>query len=301
MPVPDYQAFMLPVMRIISDCKEHAVADIHAQIISEMGFTDNDLAETIPSGTQTKIYNRLNWAITYMKKAGLLIRTGRARIKITDRGKKLMSQKPSKIDNAVLLAFKEFKEFRKREPRSTTVAKVEVEEDQTPEEVMHESHERLTLDLVEQILDRLKECTPAQFERHVLNMLVAMGYGGSREDAFAVGRSGDGGIDGIIKQDKLGLDKVYVQAKKWEGTVPVESLRGFAGSLDIHGATKGVFITTSQFSKSGIEQLAKASKNIVLIDGERLAQLMIEHDIGVTEVARYALKRIDEDYFEENL
>lgn len=238
-----------------------------------------------------------------MYKAGLLERTGRGRIKITDRGQAVIEQEPQRINLPFLNQFPEFQAFRATRTRSTVArpdGKDESDDSLSPDELLEASYQQLRKALALELLERIKTAPPSFFEQLVVDLLVAMGYGGSRIDAgHAVGGSGDGGIDGIIKEDQLGLDFVYLQAKRWEGTVSRPTIQGFAGSLEGQRARKGVFITTSRFSKDAEHYVKQIEKRIVLIDGEQLAQYMLDFGIGVTEVASYKVQRIDLDYFGE--
>ena len=292
---------MLPLLRFVADGKEHSLNETVESLADQFQLTAQERAELLPSGTQEVFYNRVGWARTYLKKAGLLDSPSRGKIRITARGHDVLKSNPSKIDLNILNKFPEFIEF-KHTSRSTETDKLAFEErPETPEEDLEVSYQRLRRELAQELLERTQKCSPRFFEKLVIDLLVAMGYGGSRKDAAeAVGRSGDGGIDGIIKEDKLGLDAVYVQAKRWENVVGRPIVQAFAGSLEGHRARKGVLITTSQFTQDALEYVGKIEKKIVLIGGEQLANLMIEYGIGVAEVARYEVKKIDLDYFGED-
>jgi restriction system protein len=302
MPVPDYQTLMLPLLRLASDRKEHSITDAAEQLAKEFRLSEADLGEMLPSGRQTKFKNRVGWARTYMKMAGLLEAPGRGRFRITPRGLTVLQSQPSRIDVSFLSQFPEFMEFREISREATNEeSKAHSSSEQTPEEVLDQGYQVLRRQLAQDLLERVKKCSPSFFEQLVVNLLVAMGYGGSRADAGqAIGRSGDGGIDGTIKEDRLGLDIVYVQAKRWESTVSRSTVQAFAGSLEGVRARKGVLITTSDFSKDAKEYAATIEKKIVLINGEMLVQLMIDHNVGVSDVASYAVKKIDLDYFDED-
>jgi restriction system protein len=305
MPIPDYQTVMLPLLRLAGDGKEHRFRDAVERLASEYQITDAERAELLPSGTAPLFDNRVGWARTYLKQAGLIRSEKRGTFHITEQGKKLLAENPPKIDVALLGRYEEFREFRSRrrdkietdidanqtEPASIT--------DQTPEDALADAYQKLRRNLEGELLDQVKAASPTFFERLVIDLLVAMGYGGSRQDAGrAVGRSGDGGIDGIIKEDKLGLDVIYVQAKRWEGTVGRPEIHKFAGALQGQRANKGVFITTSSFSREAEEYTNVINSKIILIDGARLATLMVDHNVGVAPVGVYELKKIDSDYFE---
>ncbi len=318
MPVPDYQRCMRPLLRLACDEREHSVAEAIERLAHEFALTEDDRREPLPSGRQGKFDNRVGWARTYLQKAGLLETTGRSKFRITSRGIAVMQKDPPVINDKFLRQFPEFMEFQRRtnkpdEPvadrqivpvaakpvpvRQQVMLAVQVP-DQTPEETLDASYQTLRRNLAQELLERVKRSTPRFFERLVVDLLVAMGYGGSRRDAGqAIGMSGDEGIDGIIKEDRLGLDVVYIQAKRWEGTVGRPTIQAFAGSLEGQRARKGVLITTSQFSKDAQDYVGRIEKRIVLVDGEQLAQLMIDFGIGVAEVGTYTVKKVDSDFF----
>lgn len=301
--VPDYQSFMLPLLKILGDQKEHSLKEIMEKLASEFNLSKEEQKELLPSGRQSKFVNRVGWARTYLKKAGLLKNVSRGNFIITERGLDVLKSNPPAIDVKYLEQFPEFIEFRNATKNENGDSKdktmsVAHSTNGTPEEILESSYQTLRQELANELLERIKKCSPAFFEKLVVDLLVAMGYGGSRSDAGrAIGKSGDEGIDGIINEDKLGLDVVYIQAKRWENTVGRPVVQAFAGSLEGQRARKGVLITTSKFSQEAKDYVKVIEKKIVLIDGERLAQLMIDHDIGVSEQARYIVKRIDIDYF----
>ena len=302
MPIPDYQTLMQPFLSILSDGKDRHMRQIGALLANRYKLTEHELEERIPSGLATVFDNRVGWARTYMKKAGLIEPTARGVYRITDRGKAALNSNASRIDVGYLKRFPEFLEFLK--PKNETHSGEEHLQDhsdeQTPLEVLEAAYQRLRRELADEILQTVRLSTPSFFERLVVEVLVAMGYGGSLKDAGkAVGRTGDDGVDGIIKEDRLGLDVVYIQAKRWVAVVGRPDLQAFAGSLEGHRAKKGVFISTSQFSKDAREYVNRIEKRIVLIDGEQLAQLMIDYGVGVVDVGTYHVKKLDRDYFEE--
>ncbi len=267
-------------------------------LAQQFALTPEERAERLPSGGQSRYENRVGWARTYLTKAGLLESPGRSKFKITPRGLSVVQSGVTDIDNNYLMQFPEFVEFRKR-ARSGGENESGEGSSTTPDEQLEQLYLELQKQLAHDLLDRVKRCSPTFFERLVIQLLVAMGYGGTVSDAGkAVGRSGDDGVDGIIKQDRLGLDNIYIQAKRWGGTVSSEVVRTFAGSLALKKASRGVIITTSEFSKSAIEA-AERLGNIVLIDGETLARYMIEYNVGVAVAARYEVKRVDRDFFED--
>lgn len=297
MTIPDFQQFMLPILRIVKDGEEHKMREVIEKAAEMFNLSHEERTQLLPSGKQYRYENRIGWARTYLKKAGLLSTPSRGLIKITERGKEVLKKNPPKIDTNFLEQFPEYLEFknytRETEPEQTS--------DLTPEEVLDGSYQDLRNELAHDLLERVKSCSPEFFERLVIDLLVGMGYGGSRSDAGQrVGKTGDGGIDGIIKEDKLGLDVINVQAKRWQNTVGRPEIQAFVGSLAGNRAKKGVFITTSKFTDNAKDYVSFIQQNVVLIDGEQLTQLMIDHDIGVSEESRYIVKKIDLDYFEDN-
>ena len=300
MPIPDYQTIMLPLLRATADGATHSMTQLAEIIAGEFKLTREEQRELIPSGQTTVIANRVGWARTYLKQAGLLAIPERGHVRITDRGKDVLREAPDRIDAKFLLRFEEFQQFRARSRPRSTVKTDENPDEQTPQEALEAAYQALRSDLEEEILEQVKGASPAFFERLVVELLVAMGYGGSLEDAGrAVGRSGDGGIDGIIKEDRLGLDVVFIQAKKWENTVGRPEIQKFAGALQGQRARKGVFITTCGFSREAHDYAKMIDSKIVLIDGAMLASLMADYGIGVSPVAAYQIKKIDMDYFTE--
>jgi restriction system protein len=309
MAIPDYQSLMLPLLRLAAKKGgELSTSEAVDALSKELGLTDEDLKEMLPSGTQATFVNRVGWAATYMKKAGLLEGTRRGYYRITERGKELLQKQPKTINVKILQQYPEFVEFQKLKGTRSKEKLLEIKgstevSSRTPSEELEEAYENLRDELVEELLGKLKKVSPAFFERIVVDLLVKMGYGGSRADAGrAIGRTGDGGIDGIIKEDKLGLDVIYIQAKRWEDNpVGRPAVMQFAGALQAQKANKGIFITTSRFTDDARSYILQIGSKIVLIDGEQLAKLMIEHDVGVSTVSLYPVKKIDNDYFEENI
>lgn len=301
--IPDYQSIMLPLLKIISDDKVYRFRNLIDALSTEFQLSEEEQKELLPSGQQPIFDNRVGWANTYLKKAGLIKSEKRGYLQITELGQKILADNPPKINVKFLRQFQGFKEFAKVKKNGTTKTreiKEIIEEEQTPEEMLEYAHQKLTNDLSQELIETIKGCSPRFFERLVIDLLLSMGYGGSRADAGkAIGKSNDGGIDGIIKEDKLGLDIIYVQAKRWENTVPTREVRDFAGALLAKKAKKGIFITTSDFPKSAIEFVSQIEPKLILIDGNRLGELMIEFDVGVSSQTTYKVKRIDSDYFEE--
>jgi len=305
MPVPDYQKLFLPILRFASDRQEHSHPQAVEAVVKHFNLTEDDCNELLPSGTQRKLSNRASWSRFHLIKAGLLEAVSRGRFKITARGTELLNTNPAEINLKLLNQYPEFAEFRlsNRQSKPTVEDVSEPDGDirqQTPQELLESSYQALHRQLAQELLDRIGQSSPRFFEKLVVDLLVSMGYGGSRKDAGkAIGKTGDEGIDGIIKEDRLGLDAVYIQAKRWKGTVGRPEIQAFAGSLEGHRARKGVFITTSQFSPDAKEYINRIEKKIILIDGQQLASLSIEYKVGVMDVISYSVRKLDLDYFEE--
>jgi len=302
MGVPDYQTVMLPLLKLAADEHEHRFRDAVEKLADEFQLTPEERSELLPSGQQPLFTNRVGWANTYLKQAGLLEAPRRGFFRITQRRRDLLKGQPARIDIDLLERFAKFVEFRgKRRPRDET-AQLEATEpsSETPEDALSSAYGSLRADLESQLLQAVARASPAFFEQLVVDLLVEMGYGGSRQDAGrAIGRSGDGGIDGIINEDRLGLDVIYIQAKRWESVVGRPEIQKFAGALQGHRARKGVFITTSAFTREALDYARMIESRIILIDGDRLAKLMVDHGIGVSTVGTYEVKRLDSDYFSE--
>lgn len=299
MAIPDFQTIMLPLLKFSADRKEHSLREAIEFLADEFKLTEEERKELLPSGQQATFDNRVGWARTYMLKAGLLESTKRGYFCITDRGLQILKENPEKIDIKLLERFPEFIEFRKRKKEIKKEAPLD--EESPPEELIESAYQSIREDLASELLQNIKGCSPFFFERLVVDLLVKMGYGGTRKDAGqAIGKSGDEGIDGIIKEDRLGLDIVYIQAKRWGNTVGRPEIQKFAGALQGMSAKKGIFITTSNFSKEAADYVKHIESKIVLIDGDLLANLMIDHNIGVSPLASYEIKRLDLDYFTED-
>jgi restriction system protein len=303
MPIPDYQTLILPLLRFAGDGNDHTTREAVEVLATEFQLTPAERNELLPSGQQPIFNNRVGWANFYLKKAGLLESPRRGALRITARGKQVLGDNPARIDLKFLERFPEFIEFRdaSRNNRETpTTESVAITTNQTPEEALELAYQSLRHSLAQDILSRILSCSPTFFERLVVELLVKMGYGGSRRDAGErIGQSGDGGIDGIIKEDRLGLDTIYIQAKRWQGPVGRPEIQKFVGALQGQRAKKGVFITTSSYTTDAIEYASRIDTKVVLIDGQLLANLMIDFDVGVSVSASYIVKRIDSDYFEE--
>ncbi|HET8656518.1 MAG TPA: restriction endonuclease [Longimicrobiaceae bacterium] len=303
MPIPDFQTVMLPLLQFSADGEEHSKRSALEALANAFSLTETERRELLPSGRQATFDNRVAWATTYLKKAGLLASTRRAHFRITDRGRSVLAENPERVDMKLLERFPEYLEFRSPgsddgagAPALTNEPAVE----QTPEEEIEAAYQRIRIDLADELQQQIMSCSPAFFERLVVDLIVRMGYGGNRKEAGqAVGKSGDGGIDGIIKEDRLGLGVIYLQAKRWGGSVGRPEIQKFVGALQGQRARRGIFITTSFFTKEAVQYTSMIENKVVLIDGEMLAQLMIDHGVGVSPVATYEIKRVDSDYFAE--
>ena len=309
MPVPDFQSMTLPVLKILSDGQPHSRKDVAKELAKVLKLTSEELAELLPSGRQTRFNNRLAWVQVYLNAAGLTFYPERGSMQITERGKKVLKEPPPKIDIRFLLKFSEFQDFRARkksegdrESQAQMMGKADGEEELTPEETIEKAYQQMRSALAQELLDIIKKSPPTFFERMVVDFVLALGYGGSRKDAGeALGRSGDGGVDGVIKEDRLGLDVVYLQAKRWTNPIGANLIREFAGSLEGYRAKKGILITTSSFTKDALEYALKIEKRISLVDGKTLVDMMIDVNLGVSTTQGYELKKVDLDYFPENL
>lgn len=303
MAIPDYQTIMLPLLKIAEDKQEHSIREAIDYIANLFELSEQERKEVLPSGQQYIIDNRVGWARTYLKKAGLVESTKRSYFKITDLGLEILKKNPTEINIKFLEQFPQFIEFRKKRDDVDEVEEhQELKNDmsKTPQEMLEYGYQKIKKDLAQEIIDIVKSCSPHFFEKLVVELLLKMGYGGSLKDAGkAIGQSGDGGIDGIIKEDKLGLDVIYIQAKRWEAVVGRPEIHKFVGALVGQRAKKGVFITTAGFTREAQEYVKTIEQKVILIDGDNLAQLMIENNIGVSSVNSYEIKKIDSDYFVE--
>jgi restriction system protein len=300
MAVPDYETLMLPVLKYLSDGQVRKTAQLVSFIAERFHLSPEDRKQLIPSGRAKLINNRVGWACTYLRKAGLISSPRRAYNQITDDGTGVLASHPQKIDITFLQQFPKFRQFQED---SKAIEKQEAKAsatltEQTPEEIIGAQSELINSSLAADLLEQITTMSPDAFEQLVVDLLLAMGYGGTAEDAGrAIGKSNDGGIDGVIMEDVLGLDTIYIQAKKWKGTVPVKEVRDFAGALMSKRSGKGVFITTSNFPPSADEFVKSVGLKIILIDGKRLASLMIKYNLGVTTTSTIEIKQIDSDYF----
>ncbi|CAO3448884.1 restriction endonuclease [Azospirillum largimobile] len=307
MAIPDFQTLMLPVLKTAAGGGEVRIGDVVDQLADVFALTDEERAQLLPSGRQTTFANRVHWAKSYLTKAGLVDLTRRAHFRITPTGRDVLNSPPKRITIRFLEQFPSFKGFRDgeaeaAEPADYVGCTLRVVEPLTPDEVMRQAHARIEVSLADEILQRVRSGTPAFFEKTVVHLLITMGYGGSvtELDKALVGKSGDDGVDGVIDQDPLGLDRVYVQAKRYAdgNTVGAGAIRDFFGSLNLFKATKGLFVTTSAFTASARETADRLGTRIVLIDGIQLAKLMIRHEVGCRVEETLHIKRVDEDFFE---
>lgn len=299
--IPDFQTIMLPLMQMASDGQEYSLREAIEQLSHHFHLSDQERQEMLPSGRQATFDNRVGWAKTHLKKAGLLQTTRRGYFQITPRGQTVLDSKTDKIDGKLLEQFPEYIAFRtlNRDQVSPNVVD-SASQEKTPEENLELIVQGLTQDLASELLENIKVCSPSFFETLVVDVLVKMGYGGTRKDASKiVGRSGDGGIDGTINEDRLGLDIIYVQAKRWENPVGRPEVQKFAGALQGFRAKKGIFITASSFTAEARDFVSRIESKIILIDGQALAQYMIEFGVGVSTKEIYEIKKIDLDYFTE--
>lgn len=300
MGVPDYQSIMLPLLKLTNDCEEHSLHELIEELSEKFNLSDEDMKEFLPSGKQPVFDNRVGWARTYLKKAGLIEYKRRGYSNITERGLTVLKQKPEKITTKFLKQYPEFMEFHSKTNKKLDTKENYTEDSKTPIEILEDEYKTLNENLANDLIDQIKSCSPSFFENLVVDLLLKMGYGGSRADAGkAIGKTNDNGIDGIIKEDKLGLDVIYIQAKRWENTVGRPEIQKFAGALLGQQAKKGIFITTSDYSRNARGYVSNLDSKVILIDGEELTKLMIEHNVGVSTVNSYEIKRIDSDYFIE--
>jgi restriction system protein len=303
MPIPDYQSLMLPLLKVAADSKVHTKRDAVNELAQRFELTEEERKELLPSGNQAVFDNRIGWARTYLKKARLIEYPQRGHFQITDRGKSALAENPTVINVAFLRQFPEFLEFHGPQKMTADTASPESPESlsETPEELVASGYLKLRQQLESELLGRVKSAPPDFFERLVVRLITAMGYGGSLLDAGkAIGKSGDGGIDGVIKEDKLGLDLIYLQAKRWDSaSVGRPEIQKFVGALHGKRARKGIFLTTSVFTKDAHEYADGLETKVILIDGVQLAELMFDYGVGVQTESTYVVKRIDSDFFED--
>lgn len=301
MSMPTWDEITGYLLRRLATRPEYMSQQMVEDLAADFQLTEALRKELLPSGRQTRFANRVGWAKTHLQKAGLVESTGRGRFRITAGGSQVLKDPPAKLDSAFLSRFEEYAAFvAPPEPRQAGPEPAKQSTGATPREEMSAIHEMLRKQLAQELIAKIKSCSPSFFERLVVEVIVALGYGGSVSDARQVlGGSGDGGVDGIIKEDRLGLDVIYLQAKRWEATVGRPVVQEFAGSLEGFRARKGIFITTSSFSSGAKEYVKNIEKKIILIDGQELAHLMMDAGVGVSEEERWTLLKIDEDFFSE--
>ena len=305
MAVPDFQSIMLPLLQLASDGTEYTMQQAREFLAEHFHLSDDDLQERLPSGTQTTFSNRVAWAKSYLTQAGLLESPKRGKFHISDRGKEVLAKNPEMININYLDQFQEFQEFRQASKKDrilkVTKSGVDQQESVTPEESLEQAYQQLRDEVANELLHLIKENSPDFFEKLVVNVLVAMGYGGSvKEAGKATQRTADEGIDGIIKEDRLGLDAIYLQAKRWEAPVGRPEIQKFVGALHGQRAKKGVFISTSRFSNDAINYASNIDSKVVLIDGHDLVQLMIDFGVGVSTSRVFEVKKVDTDFFVED-
>jgi restriction system protein len=303
MPIPDFQSLMLPIMKSAQDGEEHTARELRHRIGEQFGLTEEERKELLPSGAQAVFTNRIAWARSHLTMARLLEKTGKGRFRITQRGKETMASNPPMINQRFLFQFPEYAEARGRTKTDVAVEPVEhtpAIEVASPQERIELAFRELNHSLTTELRSKLASIDPFRFEQVVLDLLVKMGYGGSKKEAAQVTqRTADEGIDGLINEDRLGLEVIYIQAKRWKHKVGRPEIQSFVGAIAGKKAGKGIFITTSDFHDNAREYAMSLHQKLVLIDGRRLAELMIEHNIGVAPEQPYIIKKIDSDYFEE--
>lgn len=305
MAIPTYKDCMLPFLTLLKNGQEWPIRELSEVLATHFDLSPIERAELLPSGQTPIFVNRVGWARTYLKKAALIESPRRGVFKITPRGLDVLNEGVQALDAKYLARFPEFQEFqRASQPQSsaesTPLVANSSEAEATPEEAIESAYQGLRQQLAQELLAKILMCSPTFFEYLVVELLVKMGYGGSRKDAGErIGQSGDGGIDGIIKEDRLGLDTIFIQAKRWQGSVGRPEIQKFVGALQGQRARKGVFITTSSYTADATAYVGQIDTKVVLIDGEKLASLMIDFDVGVSAASTYTVKRIDSDYFEE--
>ena len=300
--VPQYHTLMLPVLKVMGGGSEMTTSQMRDAVAEHLGLSTEALSQRLPSGTQSAFDNRMGWARTYLMKAGLLERPRRATYVISQSGKDLLSNPPAAIDTEFLRSYEQFNNFisTTKNGKQDLIESDDIDDDLTPEEQIEKGVRRIQRELQDEVLDRVKQLPPEGFEQLVLRLLVGMGYGGSMEDVQGVARGADGGVDGVVNQDHLGLDRIYIQAKRWEGSVGRPVIQGFVGALAGVGASKGVIMTTSTFAQPAQEYVKTLTdRRIILVDGKRMSELMLKHGIGVSTKQTFVIQRMDEDFFLE--
>ncbi len=302
MTVPSFQNWFLPLLKRVADGEVHTIQKLYEELAEDMELSEEDRAEMLPSGKQLIFKNRIGWARTYLRKALLLNSPARGEVRITDRGREVLADQPDPLNVRYLKKYAEFVTFHTHVPPKGGGGGQDddPEDGKSPEEALEQAYDQMKRGVTQELLSKVKEGSPSFFEQLVVDLLVRMGYGGTTQDAAqAVGGSGDGGIDGLIKQDALGLEVIYIQAKRWDNSVQRPEVQKFSGSLDGVGASRGIMITTSTFTSGAKEYVKQINKNIVLLEGETLAGLMFDHGLGVNPASSYVIKAIDSDYFSD--
>jgi restriction system protein len=305
-PIPDFQTLMLPLLEALADGRERLMRDVTGQLADRFHLTEEERGQMLPSGQNKVFVNRVAWAKAHLKAAGLLDNPSRGKIRLSDEGRRVLAQKPAKLNCGFLKRYPPYLAFAGQQaaaPADNTPAAgpLDLEERKTPLELLDSSYRALRKAAAEELLSRLKACSPSFFEQVVVKLLLAMGYGGVAGEGLVTGKSGDGGLDGLIKEDKLGLDVVCIQAKRWEGPVGRPVVQGFVGSMDYVRAKKGVILTTSHFTQDALDYVERIEgKKVVLIDGDRLAEFMLDHGVGVTTTKVYELREVSNDFFDED-
>ena len=304
-PIPDFQTVMRPVLEVVNDGRPCPLAEVRNRVADAFGLSDVERREMLPSGRQTVINNRVGWARTYLNKAGLLVIPERGMVQITERGHEALASGPARITVRWLKQFPEFEQFHTHRPEASVHAGATEDDSEsaniTPDEQLEAAYLSLRESLADELLAQVRAGSPSFFEQVVVDLMLAMGYGGSRKGAGQATRAtNDDGIDGFINEDKLGLDVIYLQAKRWSQTVHRPEIDKFIGALTRQRAKKGVFITTSDFSSGAREAATGLDMRVVLIDGRELAQLMIQHNLGVSTREVYEIKQLDSDYFTDD-
>lgn len=300
--IPQYHTLMLPLLKVMGAGRELTTNQMRDAVADHLELSAEALSQRLPSGTQTAFDNRMGWARTYLYKAGLIERPRRATYVISQSGKDLLSNPPAAIDAEFLRSYEQFNDFisTTRNGKQDLIESDDIDDDLTPEEQIEKGVRRIQNELQDEVLDRVKQLPPEGFEQLVLRLLVGMGYGGSMADVQGVARGADGGVDGVVNQDHLGLDRIYIQAKRWEGSVGRPVIQNFAGALDLVGAKKGVIMTTATFSQPAHDCVATIKdKRIILVDGKTMSELMLKHGIGVSTKQTFVIQRMDEDFFLE--
>lgn len=307
MPIPAFQEIALPFLQLCSDGDVHTMTPLRKKIAQHFHLTEAEEAEMLPSGMQSRLANRVAWAKVHLERAGLLVILQRGHFQITDKGRGVLANSPSHITVKYLMQFPEYRQFKAGSQNSSSLDSEESSENEdvnsvnasTPEEILDASFQIIKANLASDLLMRVKMASPQFFEQLVVQLLLKMGYGSAGGKGEAIGKSGDEGIDGIISEDRLGLEMVFLQAKRWDGTVGRPEIQKFVGALHGQRAKKGVFITTGIFSSDALNYVRTIDPRVALIDGEQLAQFMIDYNVGVSSDRTYEIKKLDTDYFEE--